>query len=767
MRACMLRRLAWLLAAIPVAMTLAHLALTGQTLLHSDGALKSVIAALAIDQGRLVPHGWTYANGDLLLNTPYLILLPIQWIGGLGLTTNLLATAVSYLLLVASAAWLAIRMERSSGKPSLSAPIATAIVASSIGAGMLEFTVTQGAYSFFIANVLLLVGLAFFPGARALYPLVVALAFCATVSNPVRGIVQVVAPLALALMFHGAWQQRRWTAMVDPWRMVGALLSGATLGILVYQLMLLPGVANYDAAARVTTPSIASISSTLASLAEGGFRFMALSDWAALSPLGRVAQYLGWLVFLGGLLAPGYALLARSTREEVRALAWVAYGTLAAGLLPLVLTQGLYQGFQEWRYASIGLTLGWVVLAFLSQGINFRAGRQASTAILFLAAIATSAHWPFLAVPGNVDAQGISNEARASLVFELKSRGIGVVGTSYWNSHVLTVLSNGGVTGLPIAYNQRVAPFPHHMPHVVRQGDFGPRHALALTLAEWRSTGEEGADWQFGPPAEAFTSGPFLVKVYGRPVLNDALDSTIRFDGPADPAGVSIAFEPGETLACLPSCILTLRVTNTGMAALSSNGHYPFRIGLIGMDEQGRVVDHSGVRLEFPDTLMPGETQVIRRRIQGLNPEYRYKPCLLQENVSWLCGVSLNPLAALSTATDRRVDPGDVLASLHVKGLEACSDGAPGCEVVVSVRNDGRIPFSGAGTFPLKIGVQVVDGDQTILVNDAGRLKFSSDLMPAALVDLRIELDDLAPPATYRFCLLQEGQQWLCDRTTE
>lgn len=758
-------RLTWLLVAIPVLLTLAHLALAGERLLHSDGALKSVIAALAIEQGRLVPQGWTFANGDLLLNTPYLILLPIQLIGGLGPTTNLLATGVSYLLLVASAAWLAIRVERARGSSTTAPSTATAVVASSIGAGMLEFTVTQGAYSFFTANALLLAGLALFPGIRPRYVMVLLLSFCMALSNPVRGIVQIVAPLCLALMFHHAWQQRRWIALAMPWRMVGTLLGGATLGAIMYHGFLLPGVDNYDAAARVSAPTAASAMSALSGLADGGFRFMALSDWAALSPLGRAAQCVGWLVFIGGLVAPGCALVLRSVGDEVRALAWAAYGTLAAGLLPLVLTQGLYQGFMEWRYASAGLTLGWVVLAFVVQALPHRVARLSAASTMFIAALATSAHWPFIAAPGNVDAQGLSNDLRMSLISDLRARGVGVVGTSYWNSHVLTVLSSGGVSGLPIAYNQRIAPFAHHMPHVVRQGGFGPRHAVALTRSEWRSLGEEGAQWQFGDPSESFTSGPFLVKVYDRPVLRDALDSTVRFDAPVEPGSVGVAFDPGRIPACSRSCIVSVRVTNTGRTTLSSNGHHPLRIGLVGSDNQGRDIDYSGVRLEFPDAMVPGEVQTIRKRIDGLNPEYRYRPCLMQENIAWLCGASGNTVTRPDNTNDRRIDPSDVLASLDVAGIEACSDGLPRCRVAVTVRNDGRIPLSGEGTFPLKIGVQVVDGNGKVVVNDAGRLEFPSPITPSGSARLHVELDDLNAPSAYRFCLLQEGQQWLCEQT--
>ena len=64
-----------------------------QSGLHSDSALKSVLAAVALDEHRLVPHGWTFANGDILTTTPYALLVPLQGFFGMSFATNAAASS--------------------------------------------------------------------------------------------------------------------------------------------------------------------------------------------------------------------------------------------------------------------------------------------------------------------------------------------------------------------------------------------------------------------------------------------------------------------------------------------------------------------------------------------------------------------------------------------------------------------------------------------------------------------------------------------------
>ena len=67
--------------------------LTGTAeVIHSDSSIKSILASMALDQGRLLPIGWTFANGDLLTMTPYLFSLPLTWLFGMGLASNAWAT---------------------------------------------------------------------------------------------------------------------------------------------------------------------------------------------------------------------------------------------------------------------------------------------------------------------------------------------------------------------------------------------------------------------------------------------------------------------------------------------------------------------------------------------------------------------------------------------------------------------------------------------------------------------------------------------------
>src|SRR5581483_699744 len=65
----------------------------------SDDAIRSVLARLAIDEGRLLPRHWIYANGDLWIISAYLFSVILYPLLGLGYFANVLAAWLGWIFL--------------------------------------------------------------------------------------------------------------------------------------------------------------------------------------------------------------------------------------------------------------------------------------------------------------------------------------------------------------------------------------------------------------------------------------------------------------------------------------------------------------------------------------------------------------------------------------------------------------------------------------------------------------------------------------------
>lgn len=765
-----------LTAAIALAATIAlagfYLWEGARATLNSDSALKSVLSVVAAGEHRLVPHGWTFANGDILTTTPYTLLLPLQGLLGMSASTSAVATLICFLAMLAGMYYLARTLAPGAKVQAL---VSCALAASTLSAANLEFIANQGAYSLYAALALPLFALLARSPKGLWNVLPFLLAFALSSSNPKRAWVAVFAPALLALAASALFSSRtavdnsrsRFVAMFRSsaaWMM----LLGAVAGHLVYAFGIAPRIENFDAAANVKMASLERMLFVSRQLPGDWFEyFQVAGPWAALSVGGRIVQLGVWLVSCAVLVTPALALLSKNCSHRVKFAAWLTYALLSAGLVPLIVMDGLYWGAMEIRYATLGLLVGLAVLTVVAQQLLNEHRKPALAWIMCLlmaVALGSASAWPAKIAPDASDARGVSLRQRSELLRVLHSRQVGTAAASYWNSHVLSVLSSGAIMVSPVVYDNWWGPFPHHVPNVPLHGR-GATEAVILEDGELSADGSAAMIDQLGEPRAKLKSGPFNIWVYPRGSIDKLFAVGNRFDHPVQPSQVSIQSSPAVPACSIDGCMVRLQVKNTGQTTLASAGRSPMRVGLRGVSADGKWVADLG-RVYFKTPLQPGQSENLGSRIGPLPPGVvSIQACLMQEQVQWLCERTV--ISEGTTELDTPVDPASVGLELSGEGFSACRARPAGrCRTTLSLRNSGKLAIGGTSAKPLVIGYRAhrpaTSGGGTV----EGRIPLAKPLAPGAETHVPVELEPAETGLDFQICLLQEGVAWLCERTT-
>ena len=742
--------------------------------LHSDSALKSVLAAVALHEGRLVPHSWTFANGDILTATPYVVLVPLQGWFGMSFGTN--AAAVIICLLAMLGALYGLARSISSG-PRSQALVTCALAASAMSSANLEFLTAQGAYSLYAALAFLLFSLLLRPASGLAGWMPAVLSFLLAASNPMRAWVAVLLPAILAHMavvlipVRGQGQtERAGLAALIPLPLL-ALLTGSAAGHLAYALAVMPEVQNFDAAARISPASVEHMRQVASRLPSDWFGYFQVAGaWSSLSIPMRLLQLGVWVIACAIPVAPAVAILSKRTSPSLKHAAWLTYAMLASGLLPLVVLEGLYQGTMEVRYATLGILMGVAVLPALAYQLQQtpRRGLYRWTAgFLLIVATATSFAWQDSATPGTADVRGVSLRQRMALVDMLREQRVGTAVATYWNSHVLSVLSSGTVMVNPVGYGERLAPFAHHVPNEPLHGSAGPLEAVILSDTELAADGGDAVIDQLGEPKSKLKSGSFNIWLYPGGTAAKIFAVGHRFDAAVAADMVAIQSSPALPSCGADDCSVRLRVWNRGRLPLATAGKVPMRVGLRGLGKDGQVLVDLG-RVDFQVPLQPGQSDDLVARIGRIPSEVvSIQACLLQEQVQWLCdrtGPADDPSVV---PLDQPVDPASVGVVLTGPGPSACK-ASPGvrCRTLITIRNTGRFALNGPGSRPLVVGFRAQKPGNAGGGLTEGRVVLPQPLGANAEATAPITLEAGDAGLDYQVCMLQEHVAWLCERTT-
>ena len=616
--------------------------------LNSDGAVEDLLARLAIEEGRLVPLNWFYANGDLWILGPRLFLvIAYPWLG-LGYPLHAVATWITYiyLLLVAYGACRIVAPERPRA-----AIIATTLAAGSLSTPNFEFVIGQGAYSLYAALALVLFALVSRPPLRAnsgrastiTLLLAAAAAALVCISNATRGNITVIVPLvsgwlAALLLFR---LQRRRGETRRSFAMVLAIVFGAIAGTLLYRAWLMPSVVNSSGAASFTLASPADMWKHILQLPSAWFvYFRIIGGWVWLSPLQRVLQSLVWSLSVALLLAPISVLLtARRHGPALVTLSWLALACYGVTIGALVASNNLFDGPPSIRYATFGIYASLCVLAVRVDALvtQRRRGALALVALVCLVPACTIAAWREEWTPG-----GVTYAQRTSLIASLEQHGVHKLLATYWNAEVLNVLSDGRISAFPMTVDASTGlrRFGQNSPRYVTDA-VHEKQAVALTNAEATPGVWASIDEQLGRPLQRYQSGSFQVAVYDRPVVQAFYGRNNAADGPISAGQLQIALSTTELAACRSPqpCHHWIDVTNDGNRTLATAGTKPLRLGIHGVDSQGRIVEWDAGRIDFPHPIRAGQTTHLAVELApSSNPRVAdYQLCLLQEGVAWHC----------------------------------------------------------------------------------------------------------------------------------
>ncbi|TKR29722.1 hypothetical protein FCE95_16520 [Luteimonas gilva] len=767
----------WLLLACTVAVVSLTLFGNYRFVFHSDGAIKSVLAQMAWAEGRFVPTEWVYANGDLMFVGPQFFSILLHPFTGIGYGSNAAADLLVYLCIVASAFFCCRVLER---PLRLAAVLGCTLIAGGVSASSFEFVIGQGIYGLFAAFALLLFSL---PASEAdgrpigRFGVFCAAALAAAVcsSNPIRGWVTIVLPIvfgwiAASLLGPAPSWETRLRRLHSP--TIYSSVAGALLGSAAYQWLLRPSIVNFDAAARLGLADLPVLAEHVRKLPSAWFEyFWVAGPWDSLTPAARIVQYFAWLLAVLAIAAPVWVVLTpRRHGRGLLVFAWIVLAAYGTSLGALMAASELFTAAIEIRYATFAIFGSLCVLAALvARWANRIAPARWASFALAVGALSTCLVWR-AAHPSDYRDHDVVYADREALIDALERSGVGAILTTYWHSHVTTVLSEGRVVAYPVGIGNQLSAFPHHMPRAAVAGRGGAKQAVVLTRNESTAAAWGAVEYQLGAPRRKLDLGNYQVWIYDRNIVAAVLGFGYEHDAQVRPDRLRVRLSQATLPPCRAqeACETWLEVTNTGQLPLATAGSRPLRLGLQGLDANDNLVVQDLGRADFPHPLPVGATERVRVPLPASRQAEvaSYRVCLLQENIAWLCDRTQAP--SLSARIDAAVDPAQASIGLESASLPACAgSGQASCLHRMTVQNQGNTALVTAGSLPMRVGIQGLDAAGRVVEWDLGRADFPRPLAPGARASILISVprSPNKPISRVRLCLLQENVAWLCDRT--
>lgn len=625
---------------------------------HSDDAIKTVLSRLALFDGSLVPKNWVYANGDTFLLSPYIFSIFIYPIFGISYLSNAVASWLAYLCLTLAVYFVTRKIAAGKSRAAL---IATLISAAGISAANFEFVIAQGAYSMYAAIAVCIYALATPPqppvsGNNETKPTAIAIlslcgftaALWASISNPTRGVVTIVLPVMLgwtAFMLFSVRNDDRKALCVPHYKTIISIFVGSVVGYLLYKYLIYPKILNFDAAAKIGMASKSEIFEHLSKMPSAWFEYFQLwGGWTSLSAPLQALQFFVWLIALALILLPIYTIFnSKKHGHSLTCLAWLILASYSVSFSAMAVSPTLFSSALDMRYATFPMYGAVCMLAVYADEFASRhsAYGKAMLACVIVVGISSAQLWRNEYKAHSVSSGNASYTQRASLIKLLEANNVGTILTTYWNSHVLTVLSNGAVDAYPVGIGSQLTPFAHHMPRHIFYGYAGKKQAVVLNGEDSNANTWSAIEYQLGKPYEKISVGPFTAWIYDRDIAETVLQTGSEIDSSIPPGLLEVGLSETNLAPCRSKsgCHYQVDAVNIGRHILSSVGFRPLRLGITGVDSNGAVVIQDVGRADFPTALKPGDSALIRIAIP-VSKDTRvsgYRLCLLQEGVNWLC----------------------------------------------------------------------------------------------------------------------------------
>lgn len=623
---------------------------------HSDDAIKTVLSRLAIFDGSLVPKNWVYANGDTFLLSPYIFSVLIYPILGISYLSNAVASWLAYLCLTLAVYFATKKIAAGRSRAAL---ISTIISAAGISAANFEFVIAQGAYSMYAAIAVCIYALATptqlptsennkTKSTRILLFCGFLAALWASISNPTRGIATITLPVVLgwaAFMLFSVQNRNRKALYMQHYKVIVSIFAGSIAGYLLYKYEIYPKILNFDAAAKVGVAPKWEIFAHLQKIPSAWFAYFQLwGRWETLSPPLRALQAFVWLIALALAFLPIYTVFNfKRHSQSLVCLAWLILASYAVSLSAMAVSPTLFSSALDMRYATFPMYGAVCMLAIYIDQFASRhnAYGKAVLACVIVAGVSSAQLWRGEYQPGAASSGDASYTQRMSLIRLLKANNVGTILTTYWNSHVLTVLSDGAVYAYPVGIGSQLTPFAHHMPRHIFYGSAGIRQAVILNGTDSNTDAWSTVDHQLGRPYEKIFIGPFTAWIYNKDITEAVLQTGSEIDSAIPPSQLEISLSEINVAACHSDngCHYRIDAVNIGHHVLSSVGFRPMRLGIHGVDNRGDIIVQDAGRADFPVALKSGDSTHVELTLpKSSDPRVSgYRLCLLQEGVNWLC----------------------------------------------------------------------------------------------------------------------------------
>lgn len=553
-------RASWFFGAlltVNVALVVLYQLVTFRLEVHSDSAVKVLLADEVLRTGRLFPRDWVYANGDLYAFFTHTVALPFVALFGPGF----LAHALAGLAISLGLMWSASGLLRELDTPRWQRLAVLALLASGISTQLAENLFGQATYGFIVAmNVarlaLALIFVRRFDAGPWVRGVVLGTLGLLTVlntwNNPKRGLVMFTLPFlvasgsALWRAVDGRWSLERLKRSPHAWLLavhvltyvVGALLADWVSG----------RVNGVDAAGGITW----------AHTHDGIFRNAVHAALGVLAQLGGVPAPQGSLrgelagyemlrVLTGLGLAWALGLGVRRAFGDAREpRGFVASFTVTSAVLSLTFFVFTTLPDSANPSASSRYLVPTLVIALFSLPAAFArvgaGGGPARHLPLLTVVLVACCGFSSLAMPGfsaagskwpDVRARGLRRQALAEL---LRAQGLRHGYATFWNAGALTLLSDGAVhvrqiTGEPLPMPSRL----HASNRWFRDGEHQGETFLLLTEPELKAIDRGRLEAVVGAPTRTLTHGEYRVLVFSKnlaeiPGWSDLMECRQRFD---------------------------------------------------------------------------------------------------------------------------------------------------------------------------------------------------------------------------------------------
>jgi hypothetical protein len=621
---------------------------------HSDDAIKTVLANIAAHEGTILPTDWVFANGDIPIASPYIFSVILANADIDAYNQNALSVFLGYVFFVLCY-WGFCRQVFNRTTAALS----TILVASGLSLCNLEYIIAQGSYSFYAGLALCVVGLIVRnlvkPAGRRSEVISGTLAALATLiitlSNPSRVAAQLFAPIFIA------WGISFYICRVRAQRCnhsgSGILLTPAVIGVVVglvvgastYYLWLLPHLSNFQSAAKFTVAPIQQIVTHIKNMPSAWVDYQLANPQPGASRAEELLTVISWIIAVGGLAAALLQLLRwRTSSRKETFVTLLALGLLATPLVAMAISDTLFFSYLEMRYTVFADLL---LLPIFIANIDHLVKKRPLWPKLFQVAIALYAvsltfSWGRSFEQASLSSDIAAYARRQALLGALTREGVNTAVASYWNSHVLTVLSNNSIHVNPVSIDNMMRPYAHHSYRGSEwNGSTEARSAVVLTDDEATAAILDQVHEQLGNPAKQLSIAGYHVDIYDFNVY-DAL--------PLPRTGINEALPPStlglelSTLELPPcrlkiGCSTPIGATNSGTAELRSYGKLPLRIGIHAMGKDGSILINDAGRADFLANLKPGQSTVVHVHlgIDARTDVDHYQLCLVQDGASWYC----------------------------------------------------------------------------------------------------------------------------------